>query len=183
MNNTAYVFPGQGAQKVGMGLDLLEALPVEQLTMMLSIGGTLDVNRAYATGRLLAERADMAGRVGNDDLADALRAKALQLLVDAALAFGEYLNEEHRGAVHQEAERLSASSAVLEPRLVCTLFDAYVRFEEASAVVRLADAFVDRGDEPVDRMTAVRLASQGRCSEVVGRVAEVVEEASRASMP
>src|SRR5680860_1046916 len=31
---------------VGLGLDVLEALPVEQLTMMLSIGGSLDVNRA-----------------------------------------------------------------------------------------------------------------------------------------
>lgn len=166
---------------VGMGLDLLEALPVEQLTMMLSIGGALDVNRAYATGRLLAERADMAGRVGNDDLADSLRAKALRLLVDAALAFGEYLNEEHRRAIHQVTERLSASSALVEPRLVCTLFETYVRFEEAAAVVRLADAFVDRADESVDRMTAVRIASQGRCPSVVGRVAEVVEDATRAS--
>lgn len=166
---------------VGMGLDLLEALPSEQLTLMLSIGGTLDVNRAYATGRLLAERADMAGRVGNDDLADALRAKALQLLVDAALAFEEYLNDEHRRAIHEVTERLLASSSQLESRLACTLFEAHVRFEEASAVLRLTDAFVDRADEPVDRMTAVRIASQGRCPRVVGRVAEVVEEATNVS--
>jgi hypothetical protein len=165
---------------VGLGLDALEALPIEQLTIMLSIGGSLDVNRAYATGRLLAERADVAARVGSDDLAASLRAKALRLLADAALAFGEYLNEEHRGAIHRAAERHLAASALVEPRLVCALFDTYVRLEEGSVVVRLADAFAQRLDEPVDRMAAVRLASHGRCPSVVGRVAEVVEDVTRA---
>ncbi len=100
---------------VGLGLDVLEALPAQQLTMMLSIGGSLDVNRAYATGRLLEERAEMAARTGNEDLAASLRTNALQMLVDAALAFGAYLNDAHRDAVRTITERVvAAPSPVLE---------------------------------------------------------------------
>ena len=169
---TALVDLDQAAHThVGLGMDVLEALPVEQLTMMLSIGGGLDVNRAYATGRLLAERADMARGVGNDAFAATLDGNALQLLVDAALAFGDFLNDEHHDVVADVWGRLLASPAPLAPTLVCALLDAHQRFGHDGDVLRIADALVDRASEPVDRMTAVRIATRSACPEVVGRVA------------
>jgi hypothetical protein len=156
---------------VGLGMDVLEALPVDQLTLMLSIGGQLDVNRAYATGRLLAERSDMARSVGNDALAATLDGNALQLLVDAALAFGEFLNDGHRAVVNEVSDRLLASPAPVAPTLVCALLDAHQRFGQHDDLARIGDLLVTRANEPVDRMTAIRIATRGACPEVVGRVA------------
>ena len=158
-------------EHVGLGMDVLEALPIEQLTLMLSIGGGLDVNRAYATGRLLAERADMARGVGNDALAATLDGNALGLLVDAALAFGGFLNEEHHDVVADVSDRLLASPAPLAPTLVCALLDAYQRFGSDADLMRITDALVRRADASVDRMTGVRIATKSACPEVVGRVA------------
>lgn len=159
---------------VGLGLDVLEALPVDQATMMLSIGGALDVNRAYATGRLLEERADMAERAGNRELATSLRAKALRLLADAARAFGAYLNEAHRDAVGRLGDRVVAEPAPLAPPLLCALFETYLLHDERVRIVRLADALVARTDEPVDRRAAVAIALRGACPTLLGRLAPIL---------
>lgn len=162
---------------VGLGLDVLEALPVEQLAMMLSIGGPLDVNRAYAAGRLLEERADMAAHSGNEDLAASLRAKALRILVDAALAFGAYLNDAHREAVRAVTERVVAAPAPLPPRLLCALFETHLLHDEDERILRLADALVARAEEPAERMAAIRVALRGNCPMLLGRLAPVLGEA------
>lgn len=162
---------------VGLGLDVLEALPAEQATMMLSIGGSLDVNRAYATGRLLEERAEMASRAGNEELAASLRANALQMLADAALAFGAYLNDAHRDAVRTVADHVVAAPAPLPPRLLSALFETHLLHDEDERIVRLADALVARTDEPADRMTAIRIAFRGASPMLLGRLAPVLDAA------
>lgn len=106
---------------VGLGLEALEALPAEQLSMMLGLGGTLDTNRSYAAGRLLEERSVLAESAGSTAAASATALKALELLADSALAFGEYLNGEHRDSVRRLEERLLADPATplaTAPRLL-----------------------------------------------------------------
>jgi hypothetical protein len=116
----------------------------------------------------------MARGVGNDALAATLDGNSLGLLVDAALAFGGFLNEEHYDVVADVSDRLLASPAPLAPTLVCALLDAYQRFGSDADLVRITDALVRRADSSVDRMTAVRIATKSSCPEVVGRVASRV---------
>lgn len=161
---------------VGLGIDALRSLPTDQLTMMLSIGGTLDVNRAYAAGRLLESSSELASDPAV--AADGAR-KATHLLSDAALAFGGYLNEEHEAALRRLEDRLLAQEdgpLASEPRLLAKVLDLRLRHGDADRVRHVAAALALRteADEP---MTAVRVALRGAAPEVLGRVQSCLESA------
>ena len=75
----------------GLTLDMLTALGSSQLLSLFSVTGELDINKTYASARLLHQLADQETEAN----ATALNRKALALLLKVYWELGGYLNDEH----------------------------------------------------------------------------------------
>jgi hypothetical protein len=97
------------ATHVNLELGTLRRLPVDQLELLLSIGGTYDINRALMISQLLQADA----RLGAPDSPTSLE-KALQLSLAAAIEFGGFVSVEHEHSCRQLLDALG--DAPLEAR-------------------------------------------------------------------
>lgn len=84
----------------GMGLDTLSSISGPQLIALFSIAGDLDVNKCYASARLIHQ---LAEQDSDEDEKLKLKAKSLDLLIEVREQLGEYLNDEHQ-ALTEELE-------------------------------------------------------------------------------
>ena len=87
----------------GLGLKTLLSLSAPQLLQLFSVGGELDVNKAYISAQLLCQ---LARDDASQDSAK-LHREALQLLNAVSLHLGDYLNEEHRRLSEELESELS----------------------------------------------------------------------------
>lgn len=95
---------------VNLELDTLRRMPVDQLELLLSIGGSYDIHRALMISQLLQADAELG--LADDDAANL--EKALQLSLAAAIAFGGFVSAEHADSLKQLLAMLEGT--VLEAR-------------------------------------------------------------------
>ena len=88
----------------GLSLETVTTLGMSQLLSLYSVTGTLDINKAYVSARLLCQ---LAEQEGDTERAAALREKALNLLLRVYAVLGNFLNDEHERLTRELQEVLA----------------------------------------------------------------------------
>ena len=88
----------------GLTLETLTALGTPQLLNLYSVTGELDINKVYASARLLHQ---LALGEGETQRALALEKKSLALLLKAYQALGGFLNDEHESLTAELQAKLA----------------------------------------------------------------------------
>ena len=82
----------------GLSLGTLTALGTPQLLTLYSVIGTLDIDKAYVSARLLYQLAEQEGEASR---ALMLKEKALALSLEVRRVLGGFLNDEHESLVQE----------------------------------------------------------------------------------